>query len=145
MIGPKRGTIYVLFISINSLYRFRALFCASPGSTVCTAIGIFLCVLCQLAACKIRVATVHGWENIARKVLPELSAIDYTRVLSLMMTVLLSKNVTLTSGKGFRHGHLGAMVIIMVKTKTHLWTSQISLPKPDQDHSLPSAGWWCIW
>jgi hypothetical protein len=41
IIGPIRCTVYFQFISINSLYMFRALFCSSSGGTVCTTTGIF--------------------------------------------------------------------------------------------------------
>jgi hypothetical protein len=42
--GPTRCTVCCQFITVNSLYVFRALACLSSGGTVCTAIGIF-CVL----------------------------------------------------------------------------------------------------
>jgi hypothetical protein len=45
IIGPTRRTIFFHFISVNSLYMFRALFCSSTGGTVCTAIGIILCIM----------------------------------------------------------------------------------------------------
>jgi hypothetical protein len=49
-IVPTRSTICFQFITINSLYIFLALICSSPGGTVYTKIGTFLCVLCRLAA-----------------------------------------------------------------------------------------------
>jgi hypothetical protein len=39
--GPTRCTICFQFITINSLYMFRALISSSSGGTVYTAIGIF--------------------------------------------------------------------------------------------------------
>jgi hypothetical protein len=39
--GPTGCTICFQFITINSLYMFRALVCSSSGGTVYTAIGIF--------------------------------------------------------------------------------------------------------
>jgi hypothetical protein len=52
IIGPTICTIYIQFILINNLYMFWALFCSLSVSTVCTAIGIFLCI-CQLAASRV--------------------------------------------------------------------------------------------
>jgi hypothetical protein len=39
--GPTSYTIYFQFITINSLYMFRALIYSSSGGAVCTTIGIF--------------------------------------------------------------------------------------------------------
>jgi hypothetical protein len=47
------------FFFINSLYMFRALFCSSSGGTVCTATGIFLCLLCRLAASRVGVEAIN--------------------------------------------------------------------------------------
>jgi hypothetical protein len=41
VIGSTRCTICFQFITINSLYIFRALICSSSGVTVCTTTGIF--------------------------------------------------------------------------------------------------------
>jgi hypothetical protein len=56
--GPIRRIIYFHFISTNNLYMFRALFCSTSGGAVCTAVGIFMCVLCRLAACRVGVELV---------------------------------------------------------------------------------------
>jgi hypothetical protein len=39
--GPTGCSVCFQFITINSLYMFRALICSSSGGTVCTAFGIF--------------------------------------------------------------------------------------------------------
>jgi hypothetical protein len=41
IIWPAKYTIYFKFITINSLYMFRALICSSSGGAVYTTIGIF--------------------------------------------------------------------------------------------------------
>jgi hypothetical protein len=47
--------IFVRIFSIDSFFMLRALLCPSSGGTVCTAIGILLCVLCRLVASRVGV------------------------------------------------------------------------------------------
>jgi hypothetical protein len=39
----------------QGLYMFQKFFCSSSGGNVCIAIGIFLCLIRQLAASRVRV------------------------------------------------------------------------------------------